>query len=47
MDVHGVTAACEYLSDIGLIGKAAVATRLTRRSNIDAQEPAFYSIAPQ
>src|SRR5581483_135047 len=31
--VSGVTAACEYLADRGLIGKAGVPVRLTKKSN--------------
>jgi predicted nucleotidyltransferase len=41
-DVNGVTTACEYLADQGLIGKAATAVRLTKKSNIDVQELAFF-----
>jgi hypothetical protein len=41
-DIEGVTAACEYLADLGLIGKASTPVRLTRRSNIAVQELAFY-----
>lgn len=40
--VEGVTAACEYLADQGLIGKAPLPTRLTKRSNIDVNELAFF-----
>ncbi len=36
------TAACEYLADQGLIGKAPLPVRLTKRSNIDVQEVAFF-----
>jgi uncharacterized protein len=43
-DAAGVTYACEYLADRGLIGKASVPTHLTRRSNIDVQELAFFYI---
>lgn len=43
-DVEGVTTACEYLADQDLIGKASVAARLTRRSNVDVQELAFYTL---
>ena len=39
--VGSVTTACEYLADQGLIGKASIATRLTKRSNVDVQELAF------
>jgi len=45
-DVSGVTAACEYLADQGLIGKASTAVQLTRRSNVAVQELAFFSLAP-
>jgi len=41
-DVHGVTAACEYLSDQGLIGKASTTAYLTRKSNTAVQELAFF-----
>jgi hypothetical protein len=40
-DVSGVTAACEYLADQGLIGKASTPVRLTKKSNVDVQELAF------
>jgi hypothetical protein len=40
--VEGVTAACEYLSDQGLIGKAPLPVRLTKRSNVDVEELAFF-----
>ena len=39
-----MTAACEYLADQGLIGKAAVPAQLTKRSNIDVQELAFFHL---
>lgn len=39
--VEGVTTACEYLADRGLIGKVSTAVQLTRRSNIMVQELAF------
>jgi uncharacterized protein len=42
MDVEGVTMACEYLSDRGLIGKTSVAVQLTKRSNLTVQELAFF-----
>jgi predicted nucleotidyltransferase len=41
-DVCGVTTACEYLADQGLIGKAATPVRLTKKSNLDVQELAFF-----
>jgi predicted nucleotidyltransferase len=40
-DVSGVTTACEYLADQGLIGKASTPVRLTKKSNLDLQELAF------
>jgi len=41
-DVAGVTLACEYLADQGLIGKASIPVQLTKRSNVEVQELAFY-----
>jgi hypothetical protein len=43
--LEGVTVACEYLADRGLIGKAAVSARLTKKSTAEVQELAFFSIA--
>jgi hypothetical protein len=43
-DVEGVTSACEYLSDRGLIGKASVPVHLTKRSNVEVQELAFFHL---
>ena len=40
--VGGVTAACEYLADQGLIGKASTPVQLTKKSNIEVQELAFF-----
>ena len=40
--IEGVTIACEYLSDRGLIGKAPLPVHLTRRSNVDVNELAFF-----
>jgi hypothetical protein len=42
--VSGVTIACEYLADQGLIGKASTAVKLTKKSNIDVQELAFFHL---
>jgi predicted nucleotidyltransferase len=42
LNLSGVTAACEYLADEGLIGKASTPLRLTRRSNVQVQELAFF-----
>jgi hypothetical protein len=43
--VDSVTTACEYLADAGLIGKASVPVRLTKKSNVDLQELAFFALA--
>jgi hypothetical protein len=39
--IDGVTTACEYLADMGLIGKASTAVKLTKRSNLEVQELSF------
>jgi hypothetical protein len=44
-NVAGVTTACEYLADRGLIGKASTSVRLTKKSNVDLQELAFYDLS--
>lgn len=46
-DATGVTTACEYLAEQGLIGRASAPARLTRKSNIEVQELAFYSLSPR
>jgi len=43
-DLSGVTTACEYLADEGLIGKASTPVRLTKKSNVEIQELAFFHI---
>jgi len=43
-DLTGITTACEYLADQRLIGKASSSIRLTKRSNVDVQELAFFAI---
>lgn len=42
--LKGVTTACEYLADQGLIGKASTAVRLTKKSNVEVQELAFFDL---
>lgn len=37
-----VTGICEYLSDRGLIGKASLPVRLTKKSNVNVHELAFF-----
>ncbi len=46
-DFSGVTAACEYLADQGIIGKASAPVQLTRKSNIEVQELAFFYLEDQ
>ena len=43
-DIGGVVTACEYLADQGLIGKASLPVHLTRKSNVEVQETAFFDI---
>ncbi len=42
--VVGVTGACEYLADQGILGKVPLQVRLTKKSNVDVQELAFFHI---
>ncbi len=46
-DVSGVTTACEYLADQGLIGKASVPVKLTKKSNISVEELAFFAFGEE
>jgi hypothetical protein len=43
-NVEGMTTACEYLADQGLLGKASTQVQLTRMSNVVVQELAFVHI---
>ena len=43
-NLEGVTAACEYLADEGLLGKAGASVQLTRKSNTEVQELAFFHL---
>jgi hypothetical protein len=45
--VEGVTGVCEYLSDEGLLGKAHLPVRLTKRSSVQVQELAFFHVAQE
>jgi uncharacterized protein len=45
-DTPSITTACEYLADQGLIGKASLPVRLTKRSNVEVQELAFFYLDP-
>ncbi|MEO6236110.1 MAG: hypothetical protein ABIQ52_03875 [Vicinamibacterales bacterium] len=44
VNVSSVTIACEYLADQGLVGKASIPARLTKKSNIDVEELAFFDL---
>jgi hypothetical protein len=46
MNISHITTACEYLADAGLIGRASSPVRLTKRSNIEVQQLAFYYLDP-
>jgi hypothetical protein len=40
--ISSVVGACEYLADQGIIGKAHLPVRLTKRSNVNMEELAFF-----
>jgi hypothetical protein len=40
--IEFVTGACEYLADCGILGKAALPVQLTKRSNVNVEELAFF-----
>jgi predicted nucleotidyltransferase len=42
--IEGVTGACEYLADQGLLGKAPLPVHLTKKSNVDVEELAFFYV---
>ena len=42
--VGQITTVCEYLADRGLLGKVSVPVKLTRRSNVEVQEMAFFHL---
>ncbi len=44
MNLSGVATVCEYLADQQMLGKASVPVRLTRSSNVEVQELAFFYI---
>jgi hypothetical protein len=44
--IQGVTTACEYLADQGLIGKASTPVHLTKKSHVEVQELAFFYVEP-
>jgi hypothetical protein len=41
LDVGGIPLACEYLADLGLIGKVSTPVQITRKSNVTVEELAF------
>jgi hypothetical protein len=43
-NVTGTTIACEYLADEGIIGKASAPVHLTKKSQVEVQELAFFSL---
>jgi hypothetical protein len=45
MNLSGVTTVCEYLADQQMLGKASAPVRLTRTSNVEVQELAFFYIS--
>ena len=45
-NVAGVTTACEYLADEGLIGKASAPVLLTKLSSVTFEELAFFFLEP-
>jgi len=45
-NVEGLTTACEYLADEGLIGKASTPVLLTKRSTVNLEELAFFCPEP-
>ena len=45
-NIDGITMACEYLADIGLIDKASTPVLLTKRSNVTLEELAFFCSEP-
>jgi len=44
LGVEHVSAACEYLAHEGLVGRASAPVKLTKRSNVEVQEMAFYAL---
>ena|SRR5438552_22528 len=43
-DIGGITTACEYLADREIIGKVSTPVQLTKRSNVQVQELAFFYV---
>jgi hypothetical protein len=47
LGIRGATTACEYLADVGRIGRASTPVRLTPRSHVAVEEVAFYALEPR
>jgi hypothetical protein len=45
LNLNGVTIVCEYLADQQMLGKASAPVRLTRTSNVEVQELAFFYLS--
>jgi len=45
--IEGASISCEYLADQGHVGKVPLAVRLTKKSNVDVEELAFFYIDPE
>jgi len=45
-NVSFITTACEYLADLGLLGKASTSVQLTKKSNVSVEELAFFHAEP-
>ena len=45
--IEGVTTACEYLADRGLIGKVSTPVQLTKLSNVQVEELAFVHLGEE
>ena len=47
LDIAGVSVACEYLADRGIIAKVSTPVQLTRKSNVQVEELAFVHLGPE
>jgi predicted nucleotidyltransferase len=45
-NISFITTACEYLADLGLLGKASTSVQLTKKSNVSVEELAFFHAEP-
>ena len=44
LGIEGVSIACEYLADRKVIGRASVPIHVTKKSNVELQELAFFAL---